>query len=149
MMTMSKKKVAKKKRRGDVISFKIPLSISDMELELINQLHLNKRIAAVFFEKIRELLNQKHQIVLPIDHPLSDQERENLDNPAVRKMLANICLALLREKVPPLSIGLKKEEEGSKQEIEPVEEEKEDDWINNADCSELVDKAFDSFDDLF
>lgn len=134
---------AKRLGPGDPVTFKIPVSTSKKEIELLNRWRKQKILASKIMEKVKEEagIQQKGKLVLNISRSLTDEEMERLAIPEVQEMLGNICLALLAKQVPALPIGTNQTEQQPIQSKEGVNASYE----IPEEAEGLIDDLFDDF----
>lgn len=107
---MRKRKLAP----GEPVSFKIPVSATPEQIELLSVWRERKILSAKIMGLVNAELNQSPMISLPISRPLNNDEMERLSNPDIQKMLGNICLALLSQQVPQIPIAHQQNNEKTK-----------------------------------
>lgn len=131
-----RKQEPKPLQRGSNITFKISENVTDKEIDYLNEKREANEggkysiFASLFFEKVREEMAGRHKIVLPLDRELTPEERKKLDDPVVRGILKNVCLALLNDKIPTAEGP--KDEEGNKSKIDERTRKKANAFLNQA-----------------
>jgi hypothetical protein len=135
-----------KKRRlgpGDPVTFKIPISATTEEINLLNEWRDHKLLAKKIMEKVEEevRLNQEKKLVLPLSRELTPKEQERLSIPEVQMMLGNLCLALLKQEVPTLP-QMSNEQPAQKQ-TQEVKTEMSQEWEVPEEIDDLIDDLLD------
>jgi hypothetical protein len=123
---MRKRKLAP----GEPVTFKIPVSTSPEQIELLSIWREQKILSSKIMGFVDAELNQKNTITIPISRPLKNDELERFSNPEIQKMLGNICLALLSQQVPQLPIAPTQLTD-QPDEKQPVEWDKVDNLIDD------------------
>jgi hypothetical protein len=123
---MRKRKLAP----GEPVTFKIPVSTSPEQIELLSIWREQKILSSKIMGFVDAELNQKNTITIPISRPLKNDELERFSNPEIQKMLGNICLALLSQQVPQLPIAPTQPTD-QPDEKQPVEWDKVDNLIDD------------------
>lgn len=133
---MRKRKLAP----GEPVSFKIPVSSTPEEIEVLTKWRDRKILSTKIMELVKEELEPTPKISLPISRPLTSEEMERLANPEIQKMLGNICLALLSQQIPQLPVGTPSQD---KKEKEDMETKTNQEWQVPDEVDDLIDDVLD------
>lgn len=117
---------------GDVLSLRLPNTLSDRELEGINQLKetlgrdFNKTIIPILLQAVNEYISTtEKKITVPLPEKLNAEQESQFNQPMVKQLIGQLVYQLILNPSQPLNVTT------SQQQAAPIEEKQEVNETNN------------------
>ncbi|WP_426981357.1 hypothetical protein [Bacillus pseudomycoides] len=97
---------------GDVFSLRLPNTLSDRDLEGINQLKetlgrdFNKTILPILLNAINEYItNKEKEITVPLPEKLNSEQEAQFNQPIVKQLIGQLVYQLILNPAQPINIA--------------------------------------------
>lgn len=134
---------------GDVLSLRLPNTLSDRDLEGINQLKetlgrdFNKTIIPILLQAVNEYISKtEKEITIPLPEKLNSEQENQFNQPIVKQLIGQLVYQLILNPSQPLNVNT------SQQQATPIEEKEDtNNFTNSFGAKFVANNLFDDEDD--